>query len=66
MALELRPSHGTAVCLTGLVCSKSHHYIKNTKQERRTAQAQKVISIQRQRTVAAPTIGAGLKQAALN
>jgi hypothetical protein len=42
------------------------HYIKNTKQERRTAQAQKVISIRRQRTVAAATIGAGLKQAAVN
>lgn len=42
------------------------HYIKNTKQERRTAQAQKVISIQRQRTAAAATIGAGLKQASVN
>jgi hypothetical protein len=42
------------------------HYIKNTKQERRTAQAQKVISIRRQRTVAAATTGAGLKQAAVN
>ncbi|MGZ4877809.1 MAG: tyrosine-type recombinase/integrase [Candidatus Angelobacter sp.] len=42
------------------------HYIKNTKQERRTAQAEKVISIRRQRTAAAATIGAGLKQASVN
>jgi hypothetical protein len=41
-------------------------YIKNTKQERRIAQAQKVISIQRQRTVAAAKIGAELKQASVN
>jgi integrase len=41
-------------------------YIKNTKQERRTAQAAKAIKTQRQRTAAAATIGAGLKQAAIN
>jgi hypothetical protein len=62
-ATARRPRQASCVTLTAVPLRT---YIKNTKQERRTAQAQKVISIRRQRTVAAATIGAGLKQAAVN